>query len=294
MKNARKFLALFFVLVLTLSLGLGAVNASAQELELSEEELAALLEGADISASDVSASDTVSFASLADSTVSEVKCEAYGISAMLPTGGMTITTESTAEEMAAIGATLEDLVDGGQLIYTYSADEGHLAMVCFDSTEYTKMVGNYKNLSTAQLEAVISTTVSYGEENGMDYEEVKFVDINGNRFLKTAVPFEYEGVPFMYYTLETIVDGTRFTFEYQIANDMTEEDMAVLEDMFRSIKVKGASAALSALEIVLIAVCAVMFVVLAFVVFFLVRFSAFSKASGSKFNIFGFNFPEKK
>ena len=77
----------------------------------------------------------------------------------------------------------------------------------------------------------------------------------------------------------------------QIGPDVADEIIASMK--FSGVNPQRYGTASTCTTTWLIVLVAVLFVIVALLAFFLIRFSVFAKASGSEFNIIGFNFPKK-
>lgn len=182
---------------------------------------------------------------------------------------------------------------GDAISYLYSGSSANSSIminILYSSNNYTQYLGDYKSLDDEKLEDIRTTTLSF---NG-DYPELR--KINGNLYLY-AEGFD-ESYGYYSYSLETVINGGRYRIYFDIS-DPSPADSAIAAEMIRSLKIGGirptlTGAASNALVTALLAAVIILFLAVCLLTFFIVRFSLYSSAAGSKFNIIGFNMPPKK
>ena len=257
----------------------------------------------EVSDTDVSTTDVVSASDyISDFELVKLEIDAHRFSMLVPDLENAFSANSTNSELSEVlsGYTAEDIINyndtyysGNIITYLYSGTTSTseiMVNILYTSNNYTKFIGDYSDADDAVMEDLRTSTYSYSGT----YPEIK--KINGNIYLYS------EGYDTDYgyysYTMETIVGGGR----YQIYIDITDPspaDKAVVDEMVDSIKIGGFRATLYGaadknLVTALLIVVIVLFVIVCFLTFFVVRFSLFSNAAGSKFNIIGFNMPPSK
>ncbi len=294
------FLSLVMIFTLTGSLAVFAQAADDVDLDtlsagldgynISDSDFAALLSGTDVP----SATDHIS-----DYTTSVFNAKQHRLSMLVPEleGGFNI--NSTHADMKRFGYSLEEFLNyydsytGNTVSYLYSGSSENgsvMVSVMYSANNFTKLIGDYSKLSGEQLEDFRTAKLAFNGE----YPELRV--INGNTFFYSSGDDTEYG--YYSYSLETIVKGGR----YQIYIDLTNPspaDQAVAIEMVRSVKIGGLRASLTGaadstlVTVMLVALC-ILFALVGLLTFFIIRFSKFSIAAGSKFNIIGFNMPPKK
>ena len=299
-----RIISLFVVLSMLFVL-FGSVCAFAAETEeIDISELADSLEGYTISDSDfaalLSGSDVPSGTDhIADYETFVFKVKQHRLSMTVPKFDAGFDINSPNTTFADLGYSLEDVLSYNDQysgstfsnLYSYYSDNGQVMFsIVYMSNNYTQAVGDYSRLSDEKLEDIRTASLSFNNE----YPELR--TINGNKFLFACGDDEQYG--FYSYSLETIVNGGRYQI-YVDLTDPTQADQAAVTEMLRTIKIGGLRPSLygaadnTLVTVMLIALC-VMFAVVCLLAFFIIRFSRYAAAAGSKFNIIGFNMPPKK
>jgi hypothetical protein len=319
MKNMKKLFAVLIVIMMLLSLGAGAMSTYASDTSMTDEEyqailaamgmtesdMAAMMNGetgtggttgaettsADISPSDLSASDLA----IADMTLQKITSKRFNFSILIPSELDTIlTTESTDAEYSVLGLDSAGFADNGLAFYTASSD-GTVSIIGFaDENASAEDIYSYNSLSSAELEVIMEGKKASMTSYGYEYDTLMGVKIGGQTFIRTGFNYSSEEGDNRIVELFTVKGGVEYSVQMQLPANMTEADNAKIEEIIKSVRVGGKTVRMTTAEIVLTVVCSVMFLLLAAVVFFLVRFSLYSKASGSRFNIIGFDIPKLK
>lgn len=291
MKKFAKISSLILVLILVVSMG--ASSAFAAEVTPVDAQLySAVSDSTVVSGSEVSGS-TVSGTGFASYGTVDVSLKKFGFSMTLPNLDKIVTVDSpSAEIYETLGVTLDQMLSYGYLVYALSADESQALYVSFEESNYAKLIGNYNDLSDSELQDIANETAdNYGL---MGSDAVKVESINGNMFIHVMETYEEDGVITDYNMYTTIIDGVIYTVGLQASN-VTAEDQAAIDKIVSSMNfsssnsVIGLSAGNS--NMVLIILIVILFLIVALLSFFIIRFSIFSRAAGSSFNIIGFDFP---
>lgn len=257
---------------------------------ISDSDFAALLSGSDVP----SGTDHIS-----DFETYVFKAKQHRLSMTVPKFENGFNINSTNADISEQGYSLEDVLSyndqysGSIVSYLFSdySENGQVMVsILYLSNNYTQIIGDYSKLSDEQLEDIRTAKLSFNNE----YPELR--KINGNTYLFSCGDDEEYG--FYSYSLETIVNGGRYQV-YIDLTDPTQVDLAAATEMIRSLKIGGLKSTLygaadkTLVTVMLIALC-VLFAVVCLLTFFIIRFSRYASAAGSKFNIIGFNMPPKK
>ncbi len=257
----------------------------------------------EVSTTDVSSSDVTSATDyISDFELTELKIDAHRFSMLVPSLDGSFSANSTNSELAAAipGYNVESIINyndtyysGNIISYLFSGtteSSNVMLNVLYTTNNYTKFIGDYSDVDQAVLDDLCASTYSYSGK----FPEI--LNINGNTFLYSeGYDSEYG---YYSYTLETIVGGGRYQFYIDLTNP-SPADKAIVDNIVNSIKIGGFRATLTGaadknlVTILLIAVI-VLAVIVCLLTFFVIRFSLFSNAAGSKFNIIGFNMPPSK
>lgn len=275
----------------------GAVSAFATEGEVVSN--ADLTSGSDIAAPVVSATDHI-----ATYQTYKLKIKPHRLTMTVPKLESAFSANSTnsalEKALPESGYNIESIINftdsyysGDAISYLYSGSSANSSIminVLYSENNFTHYIGDFKNLDEEKLEDLRKTTLSF---NG-DYPEVR--KINGNLYLYAEGLDESYG--YYSYSLETIINGGRYRI-YIDMSDPSPADSAVATEMIRSLKIGGlrpnlTGAADNALVIALLIAVIVLFAAVCLLAFFVIRFSLFASAAGSRFNIIGFNMPPKK
>ncbi|MBE6758805.1 MAG: hypothetical protein E7554_01780 [Ruminococcaceae bacterium] len=267
-----------------------------------------MLSGTDVSGADVSGSDAaapVDNRKLRDHTLTEKTFEEFGFSVKVPDFASYADIYSDVDTMSRVLGTTANpdaLFNAGYsadfsnyIIYAMSGSSND--MMAFDmmavnytESDWSRYIGNYSDLSAEEQEKLAASTDLIGMGT-----KASFREINGTPVLVQ----EYFDQMYnsMAYVVQAIVDGGMYEMFIQVA-DPGDDDLAVAEEIIESVKFSGVNpqrygVASTCTTTWLFVLVAVLFVIVALLAFFLIRFSAFAKASGSEFNIIGFNFPKK-
>ncbi len=323
MKFHSKILALLMALLLAVS-AFGAFSAFASEDEYSYtvedvEYLASLLgmsydetlsylgiseDDLVVSTGDASASDVpVTYTDMLSGLEFETRTTAaYNISYKLPKGADIYNVDS--DELDIYGyleVSKEDLMNSYNVIElaeysdTLSQAVVYYQISAQEGTPYGKHIGNYNKLSSDEQNALIQLKVEEGYSESNTY----FVRKSGQLYLVARSDNDYmadNGLCTTEVDITTVIDGTVYNAYVYIQHGGTASDAKIVDSIVDSFRVKGALSADSVnqtLAIVALCISGVLLIVVGFLVFFIIRFSMFSKASGSKFNIIGFDMPMK-
>ncbi len=262
------------------------------------------LSGSDVSGTDVSGSDTIGTVDnrkLRDHVLTEKTFKEFGLSVKLPDFVMYADVYSDIETMSeALGttATPDSLFNisysgfSNYIVYSLSGSGNDMLAITYTESSWARFIGSYANLSAEEQEELAAAT----DLLGMGATTASFREINGVPCL--CQEYFDQIYSTMVYVVQTIVDGGIYEMYIQVT-EPGDADFDVAKEIIDSLKITGANTqrygvASTCTTNWLIALIAVLFVVVALLVFFLVRFSAFAKAAGSEFNVIGFNFPEKE
>ena len=296
--NRLRLLSLIMILAVIFSVfGASSVFATAADDVVSDSSAAA--SGSDITVPVVSATDHI-----ASYQTYDLKIKPHRLSITVPKleSAFSANSTKTALEQALpdSGYTPESIINftdsyysGDAISYLYSGSSANSSIminILYSANNYTQFIGNYKDLDDDKLEDIRTTTLSFNGE----YPELR--KINGNLYLYAEGLDEEYG--YYSYSLETIINGGRYRI-YIDLSDPSPADSAAATEIIRSLKIGGirpslTGAASSNLVTVLLIAVIVLFFAVCLLTFFIVRFSLYSTAAGSKFNIIGFNMPPKK
>ncbi len=315
-KIIKRIAALLVAAALIATMGTMSVFAEAAEEEWTDadtQELLAYLEengismpsGTDISGSDISGTDLPEIdttKNLSEYTIVEKNYPEYGVSFKAAELDLMGDIYSDVSQLslalgADVGATaLYDISYGGfsnYILYSMAQDSGVMMAVTYTESNWSRFIGNYADLSAEDQDRIAAGSDLMGLANGTT---AAFRVINGVPCLVQEF-FDSEYTT-MVYMVQAVVDGGMYEVYIQMANPV-DADFDVADEIIDSLKFKGVNpqrygTASTATTNWLIALVAVLFAVVALLAFFVIRFSMFAKASGSEFNIIGFNLPEKK
>ena len=320
MKMFKRIAALLMAAVMVLSVGAMSVFAEASSDELTAEDLEKIAEyyaamgmempsntdisGGTSSGSDVSGSDaigTVTARQLRDYELVETKFDEFGLSLLVPQLEKLGTIYSDTDQLSyalgsEVGATaLFDISYGGfsnYILYGLSDDSSVMMAVTYTESNWSHFIGSFGKLDAEAQERIASGSDLMGLGDGTT---ASFRVINGVPCLYQ----EYYDIQYtsMVYVVQAIVDGGVYEVYLQIANP-GDADFDAADEIIASMKFSGVNpqrygTASTCTTTVLIVLVAVLFAIVALLAFFVIRFSLFAKASGSDFNIIGFNLPEK-
>ena len=323
MKFRSKFLAMLMALILVFSV-LGSVAVSATETEdqytkddiqmiadlygMSFDEVLTqlgLTEDDLVESSTVSGTDPVAYSYtdlISSLKLNKQTTSAHGISYKLPEGGEIYSLDDgEAELYKYTGTTKQELMNTHNIIEIAEyADELTKAVVYYQftalkDTAYGRYVGNMNKLSTEDQQALVDIKVEGGTDANNTYTTKK----NGQVYLVARIDSDQmadSGICTTEADITTIINGTIYTAYIYIQHGGTATDAAVVDEIINSFTVKGEmskAASTRVLAITAVSIIIFLFIIIAFLVFFIVRFSIFSKASGSRFNIIGFSMPKK-
>ncbi len=232
----------------------------------------------------------------------ELAIAPHRMSILVPELDSTFSANSTNADLSAAlpnsGLSVEDIINypdnyGGSITYLFSgssANSGVMMNVIYTSNNFTQFIGDYNDASEAVLEDIRTSVLTYSGS----FPEIR--KVNGNTFL-FAEGYDSD-YGYYSYSMETIVGGGRYQIYIDLA-DASTADKDIVEEIISSIKIGGFKttnygAADKTLATVLLIVVIILAVLVALLTFFVVRFSLFAKAAGSKFNIIGFSMPPSK
>lgn len=266
-------------------------------LGITEDDL--VVSAGDASASDVAVTYTDMLSGIDFETLTTA---AYNISYKVPKSANVYNVDS--DELDIYGyleVSKEDLMNSYNVIEIAEySDSLSQAVVYYqisvqESTPYGKHIGNYNKLTSDEQDALIQLKVEEGYSESNTY----FTRKSGQLYLVARSDNDYmadNGLCTTEADVTTIIDGTVYNAYIYIQHGGTASDAKIVDNIVDTFRVKGAASADSVnktLAIVALCICGVLLIVVGFLVFFIIRFSMFSSASGSKFNIIGFNMPAK-
>jgi len=320
-KTLKRIASLLAAVAVIMTFGVTAVFAETAGEEWSEEDIAELeayleqygyqdylsgsdVSGADVSGSDISGSDVVAEPSrnLSTMTLTKQKYPEFGLELLVPDFEEMGDIYSDAESLSALfesdvnANALFEISYGGFSNYVVygSEDQGTtLMVVTYTESNWSRFIGDYSKLSAETQERIAKGTdlLGMGEE-----QNASFRIINGTTCL---VQEYYDAATFsMAYVVQAIVDGGVYEIYLQVGNTV-DADFDTADEIINSINIKGVNpqrygTASTTVTGWLLAAVVVLFVLVALLMFFVVRFSLYAKASGSSFNIIGFSLPEEK
>lgn len=284
-----------------------AMSAFAEGETMSDEELAELLasleeQGYAVSGSDVSGSDvidTVTVSSFGQMELNEHSFSEYGIKLLAPEFANCGTVYSDTDELYNIfgedvaANALFDISYSGFTNYIYygtNEDGSSMMALTYTESNWSRFIGNYADLNAEEQARIEKGSDLIGAGDG---STATFRIINGTPVLCQ----EYYDAAYMskYYLAQAIVDGGLYELYIQLSSP-SEADQAAAAEVINSLKISGFDVqrygtASTCTTGWLIALVAVLFVAVAIMAFFIVRFSLYAKAAGSSFNIIGFDLP---
>ncbi len=317
-KSLKKIVSLLAALAVILTCSTMAAFAEGEEW--SEEDIAELeaylsqygydeyLSGSDVSASDVSGSDVsgsdvpAPSRNLSAMTLSREKFPEYGLELLVPDFSEKGDIYSDAETLTELfqsevnAKALFEISYSGFSNYILYGSEGQgdcLMVITYTESNWSRYIGSYADLSADEQKRIENGTDLLGMGDG---KKASFRVINGTPCL---VQEYYDAATFsMAYVVQTVVDGGEYEIYLQVGNTV-DADFDTADEIINSIKIKGVNPARygvagTCLTGWLLAAVIVLFVLVALLMFFVIRFSMYAKASGSSFNIIGFSLPEKK
>ncbi len=226
----------------------------------------------------------------------------YGISYKLPKESAIYSPET--DELVIVNAletTKKDLMNNYFVVdmaeYTDPLTQAvvYYQISAEENTPYGNHIGNFNDLSVDEQNSLIELKVSDGYDKSNTYT----VRRDGQLYLIARTDADYmseSGLCTTEVDITTVINGVYYNAYLYVQHGGTEADKNIVDDLINSFRVKGIVTQADANKtIAIIALClaGVLLIVVGFLVFFIIRFSIFSKASGSKFNIIGFNMPEK-
>ncbi len=320
-KTLKRIASLLAAVAVIMTFGATAVFADAAGEEWSEEDIAELeayLEqygyqdylsgsdvfGSDVSGSDVSGSDAAAepARNLSAMALTEQNYPEFGLEMLVPDFEEMCDIYSDAESLSKLfesevsANALFEISYGGFSNYVVYGSEDNgttLMVVTYTESNWSRYIGNYANLSAEAQERIEKDTdlLGMGEE-----QNASFRVINGTTCL---VQEYYDAAAFsMAYVVQAIVDGGIYEIYLQVGNTV-DADFDTADEIINSIRIKGVNpqrygTASTTTANWLLAAVIVLFVLVALLMFFVIRFSLYAKASGSSFNIIGFSLPEEK
>ncbi len=310
-KILRSVAALLAVAVIascfTMSAFAGASSGDAMtDAELSEllemlEDQGVAVSGADVSGSDISASDVIApvVKTFGQYELTEQRFDEYGVTISVPAFEQSGNIYSSADELGLLfGDTVSanalfDISYGGftnYICYGTTSDGSSMMALTYTESNWSRFIGSFANLSAEEMERMESGSDLIGVGDG---STATFRVINGTPMLCQ----EYYDTAYMakYYIVRTIVDGGMYELYMQLYNP-TDADSTAADQIINSLDIDGFNVQRYGVASTrttgwLIALVALLFAAVALLAFFIVRFSLFAKASGSSFNIIGFDLP---
>ena len=280
MKKNKKMIATLLVFALTLLASIGGMNVFAQD-------------GDTVTATSDTAADAqtktvvVSGCDLSADKLSTVFVKQYGFSMQVPEGTV-ISLESEPSVFAQSDYSRSYFMEQGCILYTFTPNQNYCAVSVFvtDLDSINNYYGDYASLNDEKKAELIAAS---GSDEGSTAE---FVTINGQTYLQVTMTDDdaSSGNHYVQYQFTTVIGGQRYVIYIQTAN-ANDADKAVINSMIQSIRLKGLST-LRVIDIVLIAVCAVLAIALALVYFFFYRANQFVKAGITDYPRLGFDMPD--
>lgn len=276
MKN-RKMIATLLVFALLLLASIGGMNVFAEE-------------GADdaLEATDTVA-QVVSGCDLKLEDLIQAAVKQYGFSMLVPNANV-ITIDSDASVFEASDYTRSYFMEQGCMLYCFTDNENYCAVSAFvtDQDSIYNYYGDYAKLNDTQKAELVKAAVTDSAT------QAEFVKINGRDFLQVTMSDDdvSTGNSYTQYQFTTVIGSQKYVIYIQTAN-ANESDLAVVNEMIKSIKLNGMGLQMNSLDIVLIVVSALLVVAVAIVYFFFYRATRFVKAGINDFARIGFDLPEK-
>ena len=261
------------------------------------------LSGSDVSGADVSGSDAAAPADnrkLREHTLTEMNFKEFGLKVKVPDFAMyadVYSDTATMSEVLGTTATPDSLFNisysgfSNYIVYAMSGSSNDMMAITYTESGWSRYIGSYANLSAEEQEKLAASTDLLGMGTFASFRVINGVPVMVQEYFDQTYST-------MVYVLQTIVNGGTYEMYIQVT-EPGDEDFDVAEEILNSFKVSGVNTqrygvAGTCTTNWLIALVAVLFVIVALLVFFLIRFSAFAKAAGSEFNVIGFNFPAKE
>jgi len=260
-----------------------------------------MLSGSDVSGSDVSGSDVpeVDNRKLREHILVEKTFDEFGLTVKVPDFALYADVYSDIDALTeALGVPTPDAMFNisysgfsNYILYSMSGNGNDMLAISYTESNWSRFIGNYADLSAEEQEELAAATDMLGTGTFASFRV-----INGTPVMVQEHFDQLSST--MVYVVRAIVDGGAYDMYIQVT-DPGDEDMDAAEEIISSLKVSGVNpqrygVASTCTTTWLIVLVAVLFVIVALLAFFMIRFSAFAKASGSEFNIIGFNSPEKK
>ena len=324
MKLTKKIIALLLTLMLTFA-AFGALTVFATEeddldtytqedvvalansLGISEEEAAAYIFGNetdDASATDTSKTDISMTDVYKDITFEPKTIEHYGISFLAPATAQVYSLESSDYEVySGAGYTKLDLLSNYNLIGLCQFEDDAKGSVvyyeisCQEDSPYAAVLGEYNDLTQEQIDDIVKTKEAQGKDNSYEYDSVYVVRNGGQNYLVARIDQDNagEGYCITQAEISTVINGDYYNILCYFQHSGSVSDLDKVDEAIKSVQVGGQCKPVNTvkvLSIIALVLAALLLIAIAFIIFFIVRFSAYSKASGSKFNIIGFDMPK--
>jgi len=308
MKKIVKTIAVLLAAALIAAMGAMSAFAEASSADtMTDEELAELLamleeQGMVASGTDVSGSDALGVLSsemLGIIELVENSFKEFGLKVLTPDYTTSGDIYSDASQLSALmgGAANADALFeisysgfSNYIYYGAAADGSSMVAVTYTESNWSRFIGNFSDLSAEEQTRIEAGSDLIGVGDG---STASFRVINGTPMLCQ----EYYDTEYMakYYLVQAVVDGGMYELYIQIASP-SDADMVAADRIINSLKISGVNpqrygVASTCTTTWLIVLVVLLFAVVALMAFFLVRFSMFAKASGSSFNIIGFDLP---
>ncbi len=273
-KNRKLTLTMltFVLIALVAIFGTSAFASSDDETDTTEE---------------VSSTDTVSGCDLNADTLVTVTVEQYGFSMLIPEEGYLTSIEAPAENFETVGYSRPYFIEQSCLMQVFTDSDNYCAVSLFieELDSIYDYYGDYSSLTEEQQQELIDEALDDGNESA------QFVSINGQTYLEAYVTDSDDDALYEQYQLTTVIDRKEYTIYIQTAN-ANSSDKDVINTMIGSIKLKGMTESLTAVEITLIVVCVILVLTVALAYFFLFRLNAWAKVGVRDCAIVGFNLPK--
>jgi len=235
--------------------------------------------------------------SLASRGTIGVKLPKFGVTMTVPVLDSISTAEEPPAAMAENSGDLpESMLGSSLLLYGVNNDQSALIAITFDTSAYARLVGSYNSLTPDDISAMCDNIAAQsGIFANNESKGVESALINGNTFIHLYQAGDMGDGYGAYHEYRTIVGGVGYSVYLQFTGELSDDDQAIIDECIGSIRFSGSSILSPTPGIIkwLTAAVVLLAVLTLLMGFFLVRFSLFSKAAGSSFNIIGFDIPSE-
>ena len=229
----------------------------------------------------------------------------YGLKISVPKLDVCLSGVSASTEgLEQIQTNAEGIVASNFLLYDMASTGNEAIYVQYSVTPYTKNIGSFNKLSETeladQLEAFTQmncTNSSFGTLESANSEKLGSSTVLRGVFTDTTLSENDTRTDFIC----TIQNGVSYTILCRLDGMNSETGVQRHDDVINSIRfvtpklgyaLEGGIARNNyGINVFLLIATIILILLAAFLFFFFYRFSAFQKAAGSSFNIFGFDMP---